>query len=115
MTMGDKPSILDPSIRIRKMRPADIALGMRLKTKAGWNQCEADWKAYLQIEPDGCSVAERDGRAVGTATAIPYEERFGWIGMVLVDVDARRKGVGTRLVAETIAYLESVSCRCQKL
>src|SRR5262249_49185807 len=115
MTMGDKPSILDPPIRIRKMRPDDTALGMRLKGEAGWNQCASDWKAYLQIEPDGCFIAELDGRAVGTATAIPYEDRLGWIGMVLVDTDARRKGVGTRLVAETIAYLESVACRCQKL
>src|SRR4051794_33231462 len=48
-------------IRIRHMTLADVPLGMRLKTAAGWNQVEADWLRMLALEPDGCFVAEWDG------------------------------------------------------
>lgn len=97
------------------MKAADISLGMRLKEIAGWNQVPADWAAFLLMEPDGCFVAEIDGVAAGSATTINYENRFGWIGMVIVDPDFRRRGIATRLVEHAIGYLESIDCRCQKL
>lgn len=103
------------SIRIRKMTVGDIALGMRLKALAGWNQVHADWEAYLSLESDGCFVAEFDQRAVGTTTTIHYPPPLGWIGMVLVDPPARRRGIATRLVEQAITYLESVGAICQKL
>ena len=102
-------------IHIRRMHSSDIGLGMRLKDLAGWNQCQLDWEALLEIESRGCLVAEVSGRRVATATALNYEKRFGWIGMVLVDPDFRRRGVATALVESAIEYLESLSCHCQKL
>jgi len=103
------------AVHIRTLSPADVPLAIRLKDTAGWNQVPADWEAYRQIEPGGCFVAEWGGRAVATATAVPYQGRFGWIGMVLVDPEARQRGIATRLVHHAIEYLESAGCRCQKL
>ncbi|MDA2924489.1 GNAT family N-acetyltransferase, partial [Acidobacteria bacterium AH-259-L09] len=89
--------------------------GMQLKEIAGWNQVASDWEALLQLEPEGCFAAEVGERCVATTTAINYESRFGWIGMVIVDPAFRRRGIATRMVERAIQYLESVSCRCQKL
>ena len=78
-----------PDIRI--MNAADIPLGMRLKEQASWNQTEADWQRYLELQPDGCFVASLDGEAVATLTTCVFGP-VAWIAMVLVDLRSRRRG-----------------------
>lgn len=80
------------------MTPADLDFAMGVKRAAGWNQTEADWLAHLALDRDGCLVAELDGRPAGTAVLADYDGRFGWIGMVLVHPEHRRRGAGTALV-----------------
>ena len=71
-------------IRVRGMTVDDVPLGMRLKGQAGWNQIEADWRRFLALEPDGCFVAELDGKPVATTTTCVFDS-VAWIAMVLVD------------------------------
>lgn len=97
------------------MTPDDISPGMRLKETAGWNQTQEDWERFLHASPEGCFVAEQDGRVAGTATTIVYENRFAWIGMVLVDTQFRGKGIGTALLLEAIDYLDAIKIPCVKL
>jgi GNAT superfamily N-acetyltransferase len=97
------------------MTAADIPAGMRLKEIAGWNQTEGDWQRFLSASPEGCFAAEVEGRVVGTATTITYENRFAWIGMVLVDPITRGQGIGTRLLEKTIEYLDACGVPCMKL
>jgi len=92
-------------IHIRVMNAGDVPLGMRLKNQAGWNQIEADWRRFIDLQPDGCFVAELDGRPVATATTCVLDT-VGWIGMVLVEEAARRRGVGTRLMHHCLGYLD---------
>lgn len=73
-------------IEYRKMLKSDIAAGLALCRAAGWNQLEKDWNLFLELAPEGARVAiDEDGKVVGTVTTINYEDRFSWIGMVLVD------------------------------
>jgi GNAT superfamily N-acetyltransferase len=90
----------DP-ISMRQMTIADIGLGMKLKSFAGWNQVEADWEMFLNAGGSNF-VANLDGKDVGTVTAVPYSNHFTWIGMVLVDPSARRKGIGSGLLRKSI-------------
>ncbi len=83
------------------MTLGDIPLGMELKSLAGWNQVEADWKMMLDAGGDNF-VASLDGHDAGTVISIPYQDRFTWIGMVLVDPDVTRKGVGRTLLNRSI-------------
>jgi GNAT superfamily N-acetyltransferase len=101
-------------IRLRRMTTADLPLGMRLKDQAGWNQTEADWRRLFALTPDGCFVAECNERPVGTAAASVFG-RVGWIAMVLVDEAYRRRGIGTRLVEQSIAYLGRQALRSIRL
>ena len=102
-------------ISLRVMTPNDIPAGMRLKEIAGWNQTRGDWERFLLASPQGCFVAEADGEAAGTVATISYEGRFAWIGMVLVDPARRSQGIGTKLLAEAIAYLDGCGIPCMKL
>ncbi|MEE9461715.1 MAG: GNAT family N-acetyltransferase, partial [Bacteroidales bacterium] len=88
-------------IILRKMTPEDIPLGMKLKSLAGWNQLEDDWKMLLDAGGDNF-VASLDGYDVGIVISVPYQDNFTWIGMVLVDPSARRKGVGKALLKKSI-------------
>lgn len=87
---------------MRPMQIKDIPEGMRLKQAAGWNQLEQDWILFLEAGQDNCFVAEADGQVIGTVTIINYTNRFSWIGMVLVDPEIRRMGIGTALLRKAI-------------
>src|SRR3954447_22763141 len=96
------------------MTVADIATGVRLKGQAGWNQLESDWRRLLDLQPDGCFVAEIDGAAVGTVTTC----RFGpvaWVAMMLVGEAFRGRGIGRDLMLRALAELDGQGVRSVRL
>ena len=92
-------------IQIRQMTIDDVPLGLKLTRQAGWNQTESDLHRFLKLEPEGCFVAEFGGRSVGTTTTCILGH-VAWVAMVLVDVDARSKGIGTELLKHSLNYLD---------
>jgi ribosomal protein S18 acetylase RimI-like enzyme len=101
-------------IRVRTMTLADLGLGMRLKEQAGWNQTEADWRRCLDLEPEGCFVAEYDGLALGTTTTCIFG-RVAWIAMVLVDTAFRGRGIGKALMEHALRFLDGAGVPCLRL
>jgi GNAT superfamily N-acetyltransferase len=97
------------------MTRLDIPAGMQLKEIAHWNQVEADWELFLSANSEGCFVSEVDSRVVGTITTMVYEDRFAWIGMVLVDPAFRNRGIGGALLRQAIEYLDSRGVPCMRL
>jgi ribosomal protein S18 acetylase RimI-like enzyme len=94
-------------IAYRQMSVEDIPAGLSLCRSAGWNQVASDWELFLQLSPNGCKVAiDEGGKVVGTVTTVRYQEHFSWIGMVLVDPEQRRRGIGTRLLQEALSLLK---------
>lgn len=103
-------------ILIRNLVEADLEFADEVRSIAGWNQRQTDWKRFLHLEPGGCFLAEIGGRPAGTVTTTCYGQHLAWIGMVLVHPDFRRRGVGTKLLEYAIGHLrEERSIRCVKL
>jgi GNAT superfamily N-acetyltransferase len=92
-------------IEIRLMTIDDLRLGLRLSRQAGWNQTESDWLRFMNMEPEGCFVAELNGCPVGTTTTCIFE-KVAWIAMVLVDKDSRGQSIGTKLLQHALDYLD---------
>ena len=92
----------------------DVPLGLMLTRQAGWNQLEADWLRFLDMQPQGCFVAELEGRPVGT-TVTCILGPVAWIAMVLVDVGARRQGVATALLKHAIDFLDGQGVKTIRL
>jgi GNAT superfamily N-acetyltransferase len=95
----------DPMIQLRTMADADLPFGSRLSREAGWNQTEADWRRAIDLQPDGCFVAEWEGMPAGTATTCVFGD-VAWIAMVLVDERLRRRGIGTGLMRHALTFLD---------
>lgn len=93
-------------LTIRPFTPGDIALGMRLKSAAGWNQTEADWRRALELQPDGCFVGVCDGTPAATLTFCCFGP-VAWIAMVLTDPEFRGRGLATALMRRAIDDLQS--------
>ena len=88
------------------MKPEDIAAGLKLCRKANWNQMETDWQMFLENSPEACLVATFQEQIIGTVTTIKYQNSFSWIGMVLVDPDFQRQGIGMQLLNEALQILQ---------
>ena len=102
-------------LHMRLLTEQDIPFGMCLKRLSGWNQSPEDWRRFLALSPDGCFLAELGGAAAGTSTTTPYGSRFGWVGMVLVLPEFRRRGIGTALLLHAIDFLEKAGVACVRL
>ena len=92
----------------------DLRLGLRLSRQAGWNQTELDWLRFMNMEPEGCFIAELNGRPVGTTTTCIFE-KVAWIAMVLVDAESRGQGVGTKLLQHSLDYLDGLKIKTVRL
>ncbi len=101
-------------IQIRQMTIDDVQLGLKLTRQAGLNQTESDWLRFLKMESEGCFVAEFGGRSVGTTTTCILGHA-AWIALVLVDLDARGKGVGTELLRYSLNYLDERNIQTVRL
>ncbi len=100
-------------INIRQMQPEDIPAAMQLKEAEGWNQTEADWTLLLSHNPELCLVVEIESNMAGTVTAISYDNKVAWIGMMLVNRNHRGKGISKLLLNTIIQKLNS--CKSIKL
>jgi GNAT superfamily N-acetyltransferase len=93
-------------MNIRKLKAADIPFGLRLTAQNHWNQLEGDWRRQLDLEADGCFLAERAGLPIGTACCCVFDD-VAWISLVLVDKAQRGQGVGSALLRHVVQYLEA--------
>jgi GNAT superfamily N-acetyltransferase len=102
-------------LHLRVLRPEDLPFADSLCAIAGWNQTLGDWRRFLEMEPEGCVLAEWNGSPVGTATTLRYASEVAWIGMMLVHPGHRRRGIGRALLNHCIAWLQARRMRCIKL
>jgi len=93
------------TVRVRDLTAADIPAAMRIKEAAGWNQTVDDWSVLLRLAPETCFGVECEGALAATTTAVCYERRLAWIGMVLTDPAHRRRGLGRALMEHAIEAL----------
>lgn len=103
------------AIQFRLLNERDIPAALRLGEREHWNQTHSDWRRLLKLEPQGCFAASLDGRLIGAVTSVTYGAELAWIGMMLVDADHRRRGIGTRLMRTAMEYLERVGVATVKL
>ncbi|HLK62088.1 MAG TPA: GNAT family N-acetyltransferase [Bryobacteraceae bacterium] len=96
--------------RLRPMTPRDIDAGLRLCRLSNWNQVEDDWRCFLNSPAGGGWLAESNGIALGSVAYLRYGASFTWLSMMLVDPQARRTGIGSRLLEAALEAFANDSC-----
>lgn len=99
-----EPAGLPGGLVCRPLTAADITGALALSGQAGWNQIADDW-VYMIGRGPGWACATATGEIVATALTLPYGNRFGWIGMVLVAAPWRRRGIAASLLRACIDSL----------
>jgi len=79
---------------------SDIEEALVLSDEARWNQTAVDWAIF--INSGECYGIRAGDRLVASAAILPYDGGFGWISMVLVTADWRRRGLASRLMNRCI-------------
>lgn len=83
----------------------DIADALLLSDEAGWNQVAADWAVF--VAHGRCLGCWVEGRLVASAAILPFGEVCGWISMVLVTADWRRRGLASFLMSRCIEAMRA--------
>jgi GNAT superfamily N-acetyltransferase len=89
---------------IRKLEAKDLDFAYKMVSTEEWNDREADLRRMLNCELEGCFFAEVDDEPAGHVFSIGYE-KLGWIGLLIVDVNHRNKGIATMLMERAMDYL----------
>jgi len=85
------------NLQIEQLIRDDLIAAENLSTTVGWNQTYEDWSRLLELFPDTCFAGYSEGTLVATSTLAIYEDRVGWIGMVLVHPEYRTQGYGSAI------------------
>jgi GNAT superfamily N-acetyltransferase len=91
-------------LRIRTMRPADIAMAVEWAAAEGWNPGRHDAACFATVDADGFFIAELDGEAVATVSCVNYDDRFSFLGFYIVRPDLRGHGHGLKIWNAAIAH-----------
>ncbi len=92
------------SMRIRVMRKEELPLAVKWAAAEGWNPGLMDAECFWPVDPDGFFCAELDGRIVGTAAVVNYDNRFSFGGFYIVDPAHRSSGVGMQLARYAMSH-----------
>jgi GNAT superfamily N-acetyltransferase len=96
-------------MKIHTLEERDIDRPMHLSTQANWNHAPADWRRLVRLWPGQVLVGEIDGRIVASGSLATYPSShglLGWIGLILVDPDFRRRGLGMQIVRAVLDLAE---------
>lgn len=90
-------------LRIRPMRPDEIATGIDWAAAEGWNPGLDDAACFATVDTDGFLIGEIDGAPAATISCVNYDTRFSFLGFYIVRPDLRGRGYGLRIWNAAIA------------
>lgn len=91
-------------ISIRLFNEDDVEFAYESTLIERWNNTREDIKRMFKYNPSGCFIAEVNGKRVGHVFSFQYG-KLGWIGLLIVRIEHRRKGIGTLLMKKAMKHL----------
>ncbi|MDD3246304.1 MAG: GNAT family N-acetyltransferase [Methanosarcina sp.] len=102
----DKDSEKEKELEIRKMSRGEAEFAIRMANAEGWNPGIHDGELFYEADHEGFFIAEVEGKPIGCASAVAYDDSFGFFGLYVVKPEFRKKGIGMKLTEKCLEYLE---------
>ena len=94
-----------PKLSIREMQSTDLLFAAACTSAEGWvSEDLATLEGFFLHDPQGCFVAESEGKPLGMCIATWYGAS-GFVGELIVHPEARGKGLGAALLNQAVEYL----------
>jgi GNAT superfamily N-acetyltransferase len=90
---------------IRKMSREEVEFAVDMAAAEGWNPGIHDGELFYEADHEGFFIAELEGKPVGCASAVAYDDSFGFFGLYAVKPEFRRKDIGMKLTEKCMEYL----------
>ena len=98
-------------MKIREMTPADAGRLYELAGLVGWNQTLEDC-AFLIASPECRMICVEEGNEVIATAGAPVYDDVGFINMVIVHPDYRKRGIATSMIR---FFLDNLKVRTFRL
>jgi GNAT superfamily N-acetyltransferase len=93
------------NLKIHRMSREEAEFTIEMAAAEGWNPGIHDGELFYEADPEGFFIAEITGRPVGCASAVAYDDSFGFFGLYVVKPAFRKKGIGMKLTEKCMEYL----------
>ena len=102
----DKDSEKIKGLEIRKMSREEAEFAIGMADAEGRNPGIHDGELFYEADHEGFFIAEVEGKPIGCASAVAYDDSFGFFGLYVVKPEFRKKGIGMKLTEKCLEYLE---------
>jgi GNAT superfamily N-acetyltransferase len=83
----------------------EAEFAIEMAASEGWNPGIHDGELFFEADPEGFFIAEIAGRPIGCASAVAYDDSFGFFGLYVVKPEFRSTGVGMKLTEKCLEHL----------
>lgn len=101
----DKDSERIKGLKIRRMNREEAEFAIDMAAAEGWNPGIHDGELFYEADPEGFFIAELEGEPAGCASAVAYNNNFGFLGLFVVKPEFRRKNIGMKLTEKCLEHL----------
>jgi hypothetical protein len=84
-------------VRFRTMTKDEVAVAVKWAAAESWNPGLHDAECFRPVDPGSFFCAEMDGKIVGTAAIVNYDDRFSFGGFTIADLAYWRHGIGMQI------------------
>jgi len=95
------------TVRFRTMTRQEVDTAVTWAAREGWNPGLNDAECFWPVDPEGYFCAECNGKIVGTAAVVNYNDRFAFGGFYIVEPEYRAHGIGMQLSRYAMAHAGS--------
>lgn len=101
----DKDSEIVKDLNIRIMSREEVQFAIDMAASEGWNPGLYDGDLFYEADHNGFFIAELEGKPVGCASAVAYDDKFGFLGLYVVKPEFQNKGIGMKLTEKCMEYM----------
>ncbi|NLO30825.1 MAG: GNAT family N-acetyltransferase [Methanosarcina mazei] len=93
------------NLEIRRMNREETEFAIEMAAAEGWNPGIHDGELFYETDPEGFFIAELGGKPAGCASAVAYDDEFGFLGLYAVKPEFRKKEIGMKLTEKCLEHL----------